>query len=66
MNPLAVYVHIPFCVRVCGYCDFNAYAGMDDLKGAYAEAVATEIAAWAPMFGGPHRDLDRVRGRHAR
>ncbi len=50
MNPLAVYIHIPFCVRVCGYCDFNAYAGMDELKGAYAEAVATEIAAWAPVF----------------
>ena len=33
--PLAVYVHIPFCVRVCGYCDFNTYAGMDAVKDAY-------------------------------
>ena len=50
--PLAVYVHIPFCVRVCGYCDFNTYAGMDALKGAYAEAVVAEIAGWAPRLEG--------------
>ena len=50
MSDLAVYIHIPFCVRVCGYCDFNAYAGMDELKGAYAEAVAAEIEAWAPVL----------------
>ena len=50
--PLAVYVHIPFCLRVCGYCDFNAHAGMDGLKRAYADAVASEIAGWRPRIGG--------------
>ena len=25
MNTLAFYVHIPYCVRRCGYCDFNTY-----------------------------------------
>ena len=50
--PLAVYVHIPFCVRVCGYCDFNTYAGMDATRDAYSEAVAAEIAAWAPEIAG--------------
>ena len=50
--PLAVYVHIPFCVRVCGYCDFNTYAGMDATKDAYAAAAIAEIAAWAPDIAG--------------
>jgi len=50
--PLAVYVHIPFCVRVCGYCDFNTYAGMDAVKDAYTGAVVAEIAAWAPHIAG--------------
>lgn len=49
---LAVYVHIPFCVRVCGYCDFNTYAGMDAVKDSYTAAVVDEVAAWAPHIGG--------------
>lgn len=51
-RPLAVYVHIPFCVRVCGYCDFNTYAGMDAVKDAYTAAVVAEIEAWAPRIAG--------------
>ena len=51
-RPLAVYVHIPFCVRVCGYCDFNTYAGMDGVKDAYTAAVVAEIEAWAPRIAG--------------
>ncbi len=51
-SPLAVYIHIPFCVRVCGYCDFNTYAGMDAVKDGYAAAVIAEIAAWAPAIAG--------------
>ena len=50
--PLAVYVHIPFCVRVCGYCDFNTYAGMDGVKDAYTAAVVAEIEAWTPRIAG--------------
>jgi oxygen-independent coproporphyrinogen-3 oxidase len=50
--PLAVYVHIPFCTIKCGYCDFNAYAGMDALKDAYCQALLDEAAASAPLFAG--------------
>lgn len=38
-----VYVHIPFCIVRCGYCDFNAYAGMDELAPAYVEALISEV-----------------------
>ncbi len=38
-----VYVHIPFCIVRCGYCDFNAYAGMDELAAPYVEALLKEI-----------------------
>ena len=38
-----LYVHIPFCRHKCGYCDFNAYAGMDRLMPDYVEAVEQEL-----------------------
>lgn len=41
-----VYVHIPFCVKKCGYCDFNAYSGYkEETKRRYVDALCREIAA---------------------
>ncbi len=52
MKPLAVYVHIPFCTVKCGYCDFNAYAGLDSLKPRYLKALRLEIETWASVLRG--------------
>ena len=39
-----VYVHIPFCAKKCGYCDFNAYSGYKDAtKARYVDALIEEI-----------------------
>ena len=38
-----LYLHIPFCKHKCGYCDFNAYAGMDRLMPDYVEALEREL-----------------------
>ncbi len=43
--PLSLYLHIPFCQVRCAYCDFNTYAGLDDLMPAYADALVREIRA---------------------
>lgn len=45
--PRAVYVHVPFCVHRCGYCDFTLVAGRDDLQAAYLEALEVELHAVA-------------------
>jgi oxygen-independent coproporphyrinogen-3 oxidase len=37
------YVHIPFCARVCPYCDFAVVEGKDDVMGRYVDAVLAEI-----------------------
>lgn len=48
----AAYVHIPFCARVCPYCDFAVVAGRDDLIDRYVDAVVAEISRaepWRPL-----------------
>ena len=43
MEPISVYIHIPFCTHRCGYCDFNTYAGLDALIPSYTQAICQEI-----------------------
>jgi oxygen-independent coproporphyrinogen-3 oxidase len=44
MRRLAVYIHIPFCIRKCLYCDFNSYALSGLIVDEFVEAVIKEIA----------------------
>src|SRR5204863_85188 len=50
--PAGIYVHIPFCLTRCGYCDFNAYAGMDELKPRYLAALFREAELASPGWTG--------------
>ncbi|HEV8420843.1 MAG TPA: radical SAM family heme chaperone HemW [Actinomycetota bacterium] len=47
-----LYVHVPFCLTRCGYCDFNTYAGLDHLAGGYVDALAREAGLWAEEWKG--------------
>ena len=40
---LELYVHIPFCVRKCGYCDFLSWTAEESTREAYLLALAGEI-----------------------
>lgn len=44
-EPRAAYIHVPFCVHRCGYCDFTLVAGRDDLIGDYLRALEIEIGS---------------------
>ena len=43
-----IYIHVPFCLRRCGYCDFNTYTATDlgagASRGHYAQMVIREMA----------------------
>lgn len=51
MEALSLYLHIPFCVKRCTYCDFNTYAGMGTWIPAYLAALKDEMRAAASICG---------------
>ena len=46
-EPLALYVHWPWCVRKCPYCDFNSYGAPRCIPEAAYVTALTEDLAWA-------------------
>jgi oxygen-independent coproporphyrinogen-3 oxidase len=50
-QPLAIYIHIPFCIQKCGYCDFNAYLYRETAARAYVSALRQEISHAAGRSG---------------
>ncbi len=44
LPPLALYIHIPWCVRKCPYCDFNSHAAGPELpEEAYVDALLADL-----------------------
>ena len=48
---LGVYVHWPYCARICPYCDFNVYRyrGRTDAEGKLVEAILADLSAQAAL-----------------
>jgi len=44
MESTGLYLHIPFCVQKCAYCDFVSASGDESAMGAYLDALLREIA----------------------
>lgn len=56
--PLGVYVHWPYCARICPYCDFNVVRdrGRTDEQAALADAIVADLTAQRELTG-PRRLL---------
>ena len=48
---LGIYIHIPFCVKKCAYCDFASFSGLLAQRERYVSAVCREIRTQAAFFG---------------
>lgn len=59
LPPLSVYVHIPWCVRKCPYCDFNSH----EMKGREPKDALPEGAYVDALLRDLEQDLPRVWGR---
>ena len=46
MREIGVYIHIPFCMQKCLYCDFVSFANKQDLQKEYIKALNKEINNW--------------------
>ena len=55
-QPIGLYVHVPFCVSKCAYCDFASYAGREADIPRYVDAVVREITRRGAETGHPKAD----------
>lgn len=49
MKNLGLYIHIPFCVHKCDYCDFVSYVGQEKLYEQYVQALILEIKSLSKL-----------------
>ena len=57
---LGIYIHFPYCLSKCPYCDFASRAEAVIPQERYTGAVLRELRARAPGFAQPHREVVSV------
>ena len=59
LPPLGLYIHLPWCVHKCPYCDFNSHPLREDLpSGKYIDRLIEDLEEESPYIAG--RTLDSV------
>ena len=49
-QPLGLYIHIPYCIHKCGYCDFNSHPIKHDEMDHYIDALVAEMKHYAKTY----------------
>jgi len=53
LPPLSLYIHVPWCVRKCPYCDFNSHKSPDQIpEDAYIDALIRDLEQEVPLIWG--------------
>ncbi len=62
-DPIGLYIHVPFCVSKCPYCDFYSLQGQShEVMDAYTNAVIDALAFWYEKLGGISADTLYIGG----
>ncbi|HEU4342576.1 MAG TPA: radical SAM family heme chaperone HemW [Candidatus Binatia bacterium] len=57
---VSLYVHIPYCIRKCPYCDFNSHVVAEIPEQAYVEALVREIDYYAGLADWSERRVQSI------
>lgn len=49
MKSIGLYLHFPFCIKKCHYCDFPSYEGIGHFMEPYLDALCKEILSYKPV-----------------
>ena len=53
LPPLSLYVHLPWCLRKCPYCDFNSHERAGEVpEAAYVDALVADLESALPQVWG--------------
>ncbi|SVD86058.1 uncharacterized protein METZ01_LOCUS438912, partial [marine metagenome] len=49
-KPLGLYIHVPYCIHKCGYCDFNSHPIKHEEMIHYVDALMAEMKHYAKIY----------------
>lgn len=59
-EPFSLYIHIPYCISKCPYCDFNSHVVAVIPEQAYTEALLAELDHYAGQEGWRNRNIQSI------
>lgn len=59
-EPFSLYVHIPYCISKCPYCDFNSHVVADIPEASYTQALIQELNHYARMHHWLGRSIQTI------